>query len=81
MERLLREDVSINKCCVDFQGTPLLWAVHGYCFGGRENRYHQLACVKLLLDAGADKTIPNHEGYRPFDFLPDTERELKDLLA
>lgn len=81
VERLLQEDVTINKRCIDFQGTPLLWAIHGYRFGGKENRHHQVACAKLLLEAGADKTIPNHEGSRPLDFLEDSEPELRALLA
>lgn len=81
VERLLREDVTINKRCIDFQGTPLLWAIHGYRFGGKENRHRQVACTKLLLEAGADKTIPNHEGYRPMDLLEGPEPELKALLA
>jgi hypothetical protein len=58
----------------------LLWALHGYQLGGKENRHNQLQCVKHLLNAGADKTIPNKEGSLPIDFLSDTDREVLQLL-
>ncbi|HEY9005471.1 MAG TPA: ankyrin repeat domain-containing protein [Ohtaekwangia sp.] len=81
VERLLQEPVEINRRCVDFHSTPLLWAVHGYKFGEGSNRHHQVACVKLLLQAGADATIPNKDGHSPYDFLQPEDHELRMLLA
>ena len=80
VKKLLAEKAEINKRCVDFHGTPLLWALHGYKLGGKENRYNQVECVKHLLEAGADKTIPNKEGYLPIDFLSGADVELSQLL-
>ena len=37
--------------------------------------------VKTLLIAGADKTIPNFEGYMAFQMLNDKDVELKELLT
>lgn len=80
VERLIREGAEINRRCTDFRGTPLLWAVHGYKFAGEKNRHHQIACVQLLLEAGADKTVPNIEGTPAIGFLEEGDEELRDLL-
>jgi ankyrin repeat protein len=80
VKRLIAEKAEINKRCVDFQGTPLLWALHGYKFGGKENRYNQVECVKHLLSAGADKSVPNKEGHLPIEFANDSDMELLQLL-
>ena len=81
VEKLIEAKAAINKLCVDFKSTPLIWALHGYRFGGKDNRHHQTACVRLLLDAGADTSIPNFEGYLPVQFVEEGEIELKALLA
>jgi len=81
VERLINEKAEINKLCIDFKSTPLLWAMHGLRFGGPDNLHHQAACVRLLLDAGADKSIPTFEGYLPKDFVMEEETELLILLA
>lgn len=81
IKKLIETKADINKRCVDFQGTSLLWALHGYKSGGKENRHNQVECVKLLLEAGADKTIPNREGYLPVEFISETDVELLQLLG
>ena len=80
VERLIRDKADIHKRCIDFKGTPLLWAVHGFKYGGRENRHHQVECVRLLIEAGADKTAPNIEGTAPSGFLDEQDTELINLL-
>ena len=80
VQRLINEQAAINQRCTQFKGTPLLWAVHGYVFGGLENRYHQIECVRLLLAAGADKTIPNADGATPAELLNEQDEELHHLL-
>lgn len=78
--RLISEGAAINKRCIDFMGTPLLWAAHGFKHGGQENRRNQLECARLLIAAGADKTIPNAEGVTPFGFLDEEDVEWIKLL-
>lgn len=80
VERLIRGKADIHKRCIDFKGTPLLWAVHGFKHGGMENRHHQVECVRLLIGAGADKTAPNIEGTTPLGFLDEQDTELINLL-
>jgi ankyrin repeat protein len=80
VKRLLQENPEINKRCIDFKGTALQWCAHGYIFKDGINRYHQLECAKMLIAAGADKTIPNIEGRTPIEFLTESDTEFLDLL-
>ncbi|WP_153800922.1 ankyrin repeat domain-containing protein [Foetidibacter luteolus] len=81
VERLLQEKPDINKLCIDFKATPIFWAVHGLknaCTGNPQSYY---ACIKSLLEAGADKHIPNVEGASVFDMLGDEDEAVKKLLT
>ena len=80
LKRLIDEDAEMNKLCVDFTSTPLFWAIHGYWSCGRKNPQEYLECARLLLEAGADKTIPNFEGYTVIDMLNETDQEFISLL-
>ena len=80
LQRLLKEGAAINKLCIDFKSTPLFWAIHGYKFGGDENRHHQVDCARMLLEAGSDRSIPNFEGYKPYQLLDENDVELRNLL-
>jgi uncharacterized protein len=81
VKRLLAEKPDINKKCFDFKSTPLFWAVHGYNFGGENNRYRQVECARLLVQAGADKNTTNFEGYNILELLRETDDELRALLT
>mgnify|MGYP003577769823 CR=1 FL=1 len=80
VRRLLEEQAEINKRCIDFNATPLFWAVHGLKKGPKNNIHNQLNCVKMLIQSGADKNIPNGEGHTAFDLLGKDDLELKALL-
>jgi ankyrin repeat protein len=80
VKELIDKGSNINQKCIDFGATPLGWAVHGYKFGGDTNRHYQIECVKLLIDAGADKNRANTEGNSPRDFLDDGDTELRKIL-
>lgn len=79
--RLLSEKADIYKKDTEHEGTPLLWAVHGYKFSGDKNRHHQVECVRLLLAAGSDKTTTNIEGTPSIGFLEKEDTELIRLLS
>ena len=79
VDRLISEGASINKLCIDFKSTPLLWATHGYKSAEGDNRSHRIECVRLLLEAGADRNIPNREGVFPAQFVAE-DIDLKNLL-
>jgi ankyrin repeat protein len=80
LKRLLDAGADIHKLCIDFRSTPLFWSIHGYKFGGGQNQHHQVECARMLLEAGSDRTIPNFEGYKPYQLLDDSDTELRDLL-
>jgi ankyrin repeat protein len=81
VSRLVSENADINKRCVDYKATPLSWAIHGFKFGGEKNLHHQIECVRILIQSGADKTIPNEEGKTALDFLSEQDVELIKLLS
>lgn len=80
LEKLLALGASVNQLCIDFQSTPLFWAIHGLKTGGEGNKHQQIACAKLLLKYGADKYIPNFEGFKPYQLLDEQNEELEQLL-
>jgi ankyrin repeat protein len=80
VRHLIEAGADIYRQCTTFEGTPLLWAVHGLTSGGQENRKNQIECVRLLLEAGADKNTPNKEGKAPIDLLDEEDTELRALL-
>lgn len=80
VERLLREKADVHQRCIDFKGTPLLWAVHGFKHGGAENRLRQVECARLLIAAGADKTVTNIDGTTLLGFLDEQDTAMIDLL-
>jgi uncharacterized protein len=80
VRRLIREGAEINKRCIDFNTSPLFWAVHGMKSGDKNDRLSHLECVKLLIQSGADKNIPNADGKTIFDLINDDDLELGEIL-
>ena len=80
VRRLLKEGAEVNKRCIDYQSTPLFWAIHGLKSGDGNDRENYLGCVKSLIQAGADKNIPNRDGKTVFDLLNDEDSDFKEQL-
>lgn len=80
VEKLVSLHPHLNQLCIDFKSTPLFWAAHGYRFGGKDNRYHQFNCARILLNHGADPSIPNFEGYRPVQLIENDDQEFLELF-
>ncbi|MBA4850275.1 ankyrin repeat domain-containing protein [Emticicia sp. BO119] len=81
VKRLLEEQLDINKLCIDFKSTPLFWAVHGLKSTDSKDLSGYLECVRILVAAGSDKSIPNADGNTVFDLIGSRNPELKILLA
>lgn len=79
VERLIKAGADIDKRCVAFNSTPLLWAVHGYKSGGGHNG--NIECVKLLIAAGAEKNTANKDGKNIVDFLGEQDGALRKMLT
>ena len=80
VRRLIQKGAEINKLCIDFKATPLFWAIHGLKRGEKGNVHHQVECAKILIQSGADKSIPNADGHTVFDLLNENDLELKAVL-
>jgi uncharacterized protein len=78
--KLIERGAEINKICIDYKATPLFWAVHGLKNGEKNNLQEYLRCVEILVQAGADKNIPNADGNTVFDLLNDEDLELNEIL-
>lgn len=65
VKKLIEAGAEINLLCHEFKSTPLFWAVHGLRSAEGKNLDQYKAIVKMLLEAGADQSVPNFEGYLP----------------
>lgn len=54
---LIAKGAIVNQQDTTFQSTPIGWAVHTLTSGDTGNLHNQLSCVRLLLGAGADRSI------------------------
>lgn len=79
VSRLLQEEVDLNRRCVTHKSTAFFWAAHGRANAGEHSRNNQVACAKLIKDAGADTSIPNIEGITAKELLKDDE-EFMDAI-
>lgn len=80
VKKLVQQGAAINQLCIDFKSTPLFWAVHGLKNGGYHDINSCIESTKILLEAGAGKSIPNAGGNKPADLLSDDDEQLKELL-
>lgn len=81
VRNLVQKGAELNRICFDYKATPLFWAVHGLKNGDKNNLQDHLACVRILIEAGAEKSIPNADGNTIFDLVSDEDLELKRLIV
>ena len=69
---LIERGANVNlPAANDQKGTPLHWAVKAANDDG----------VRMLLDAGADRTLPDVNGKLPLDILEKAPQEAEDEIA
>lgn len=81
VKRLIEEGADINKICIDFKATPLFWAVHGSKNVKQGEKAGHLQSARILIDAGADVSIPNAEGNTPLDLISENDQSWKIVLT
>lgn len=54
---LIAKGANINQQDTTFNSTSIGWAVHTLTPSDSRNQHHQINCIHLLLNAGADKAI------------------------
>lgn len=80
VEKLILANADVNKKCIDFQATPLSWAVHSIKEGNKNELHCHLACIKMLLKAGANRDISNDDRRIILDLFSKEDPELNELL-
>jgi hypothetical protein len=80
VRQLIAAQAEVNRKCIDFQSTPLFWAVHGYTAGGKNNLTHYAECARLLVQAGAEKNTSNADGRPITELLSDEDHDLLKWL-
>jgi ankyrin repeat protein len=78
--RLIDENAGINRQDESYHATPLGWVLHTLKQDGKNNN-NQVACIKLLLKAGADITALHETDRGYLHTLATDDTELAVLLA
>lgn len=78
---LIEAGAKIDQKDITFSSTPIGWAVHTLTSGDNDNQYHQLACVKLLLKAGADKSLIDNDTINYLEGCSQNDQELKMMIG
>lgn len=78
--RLIRAEAAIDKPDAKHNSTPLGWALHILMTNDKKNIHNNIACIKLLLKAGADKNKLTKESYEFLKKLAEEDSELQNLL-
>lgn len=76
VQRLLEEELDINRRCVTHNSTAFFWAAHGRANSGEKSKHNQIECAQLIKEAGADTSIPNIEGLTAKELLENDEEFL-----
>lgn len=77
---LIDAGAKINQQDTTFNSTPIGWAVHTLTSNDTGTLFHQLACVKLLLKAGADQQILDADTVKYLHDAAAGDIELKKLI-
>ncbi|MFD2919282.1 ankyrin repeat domain-containing protein [Terrimonas rubra] len=80
VEKLVQAGAAINQVSIKYHSTPLIWAMNALKENTGKNIEQFVTCIDILINSGADKTIPDADGEIFFDYLNDEQSGLKDLL-
>jgi uncharacterized protein len=69
VQKLIEQAAKIDQRDTSFDGTPLDWAVHELRSGDAGNLFHQGACIKLLIKAGAELNAVDAEYLKSVHFF------------
>jgi uncharacterized protein len=69
VEKLIEKGAKISQRDTSFDGTPLDWAIHELRSGDANNLFHQAACIKLLINAGAELNKVDAEYLKSIHFF------------
>jgi ankyrin repeat protein len=78
---LIGKGAKIDQQDTTFGSTPIGWAAHTLTSDDSGNLYNQLACIKLLLKAGANKVILDADTFKYLQDVATNDLELKTLIV
>jgi len=78
--KLAEKGANVNQLDNDYQSTPCGWAIHVLESGETNDLHNQLACIKLLLKAGTDKSLLYPGSLQYLHEAAKNDPELKTLL-
>ena len=81
VDKLIKSNAVIDQPDKTHQSTPLGWAIHCLSSNDEGNRYNQLACIKLLIQAGADIKKLSDEAKENLHSFANNDTELKNILT
>jgi len=77
---LINKGVNVNQKDHTFNSTPIGWAVHTLTSGDSNNILHQLACIKVILKAGASKDLLDADTMLYLQGVAEDDPELHALI-
>jgi hypothetical protein len=80
VEKLIEKSANVNQLDTSYHSTPCGWAIHVLESDETDNLYNQLACIKLLLKAGTDKSLLYPGSLEYLQRTAENDPELKTLL-
>lgn len=81
MDKLIKSQAVIDEPDKTHQSTPLGWAIHCLSSNDKSNLHNQLACIKLLIQAGADINKLSIAANENLHSISDNDPELKTILT
>jgi ankyrin repeat protein len=80
VDKLIGKGADMNQWDNSYNGTPADWAIHVLISKDDNNLYHQLECIKLLLKAGADKSLLSIDSMKYLQSVAKDDSELEKLI-
>jgi ankyrin repeat protein len=78
--KLIGKGADLNQRDTKYNGTPMDWAIHTLISKDTYNLHHQLVCIKLLLKAGADKSLLDPASIQYLQSEAGNDLELVELI-
>lgn len=80
VDKLIKSKAANDEPDKTHQSTPLGWAIHCLSSDDKGNRHNQFACIKLLMQSGADINKLSYQAKEKLLSISDNDPELKTIL-
>ena len=82
VDLLIARGAQIEVKDLEFEATPLFWAVHGYGPDGPSKKGDQVRAARILINAGANPRTVNKQGVSALELAKSYEnKEMLELLS